>query len=229
MSIDNANSTANYEGINSTDACFIELNALGYRITGALNILLDSAARLPILKTEAGLYPELFKDKFLVKSMWEYLVLNLYKLLEIHDSILGKILKENDVLDLAKCLEPSWTPIKDIKVQLGLYRNAIAHSKDQANNFVSFMDLDPNYYQTQTKIIVAAHTAMFYISGIFENLPDLYSKSRIPLNLKIAKIKEWHPRDETSNAEQAAADILKQINENLVKSGFTAAHEMKYD
>jgi len=83
--------------------------------------------------------------------MWDYLILNLYKLIEIHDSVLGKILKDCDAMELEKCLEPSWKYIKDLKDQIGIFRNSIAHSKEQANNYVSFIDMDPNYLQTQKK------------------------------------------------------------------------------
>lgn len=219
----------NSDEISLTDACFIELNALGYRISGALSLLIESAEKLPVFATEVSKYSNLHKDKFLVKSMWEHIILNLYKLIEIHDSILGKILNENKAIDLEKCLEPSWSVIRDLREKICLYRNSIAHSKDQANNYISFMDMDTDYYQTQTKLIVAANAAIFYISGIFENLPDLYSNSRVSLKFKLDKIKEWHPHDEITNARQSAIDVLNITNETLVKNGYTAAHEMKYN
>lgn len=219
----------NYEGISPTDACFIELNALGYRISGALDLLITHGEKLPISYIEAKIHPELHKDKFLVKSMWDYLILNLYKLIEIHDSVLGKILKENDAIELEKCLEPSWKYIMDLKEKIGIFRNSIAHSKEQANNYVSFMDMDSNYLQTQTKIIIAANAAVFYVSGIFENLTDLYSTSRVSFNQKISQIKLWHPDKEIGNAKQEAIDILSKTNDNLRKNGYTETHTMKYN
>ena len=73
------------EGISKTDACFIELNSIGYRISGALNLLTEHGKKLPLTEMEAKLHPDLHIDKFMVKSTWDYLVLNLYKLIEIHD------------------------------------------------------------------------------------------------------------------------------------------------
>ncbi len=216
-------------GFSKTDACFIELNAIGYRITGAVNLLVEHGNKLPLTTVEALVHKDLPKDKFIVKSMWDYLVLNLYKLIEIHDSILGKILRDNQEIELEKCLEPSWKAIKEIESKIKDYRNLIAHSKELANNYESFMDLDPNYYQTQTKIIVAAYAAIFYISGIFENLPDLYKTSRIPFEAKIAKIKSWPPSEEIGNALVTTNKVLELTNVNLTKGGYTKTHNMNYD
>jgi len=217
------------EGISKTDACFIELNALGYRISGALNLLVEHGEKLPLTMAEAKIDPELPKNKFMVKSMWEHLILNLYKLIEIHDSVLGKILSDNDVTDLEKCLEPSWNAIKKLDGKIRTFRHSLAHSKELANNYVSFMDMDPDYYQTQTQIIVAANAAVFYISGIFENLTDLYKNSRISFDVKIKNIKKWPPLDEIGNAKKDAIKILTKINLNLKESGYTPAHLMDYD
>ena len=217
------------EGISKTDACFIELNSIGYRISGALNLLTEHGKKLPLTEMEAKLHPDLHIDKFMVKSTWDYLVLNLYKLIEIHDSILGKILKDNGMIELEKCLEPSCKAIRELEDKSRIFRNALAHSKEQANNYVSFMDIDPDYYQTQTKIIVAASVAVFYISGIFENLIDLYKNSRISFNAKLEKIKKWSPSEEITNAEQEALEILRKTNDNLTKKGYTTSHFMNYD
>lgn len=217
------------QGISKTDACFIELNAIGYRISGALNLLVEHGNKLPLTNIEALVHKDLHKNKFIVKSMWDYLVLNLFKLIEIHDSILGKILKENKETELEKCLEPSWKAIKDIEEKIKNYRHLIAHSKELSNNYVSFMDLDPDYYQTQTKIIVAAYAAVFYIGGIFENMSDLYSNSRISFNIKLTKIKSWPPHEEIGNAKDKTKEILGMTNKNLTKGGYTTTHDMKYD
>lgn len=217
------------EGISKTDACFIELNALGYRISGALDLLTQHGNELPLTNIEAMAHTNLHKDKFIVKSMWDYLVLNLFKLIEIHDSILGKILNDNDATELEKCLEPSWEVIKDIEVKIRVFRHSIAHSKEQSNNYVSFMDMDPDYYQTQTKIIVAAGAAVFYICGIFENMRYLYDNSRISFKTILGKIKEWPPHEEIGNAHHEITKILKQTNQNLTNSGYLISHSMKYD
>lgn len=209
----------NYDGISSTDVCFIELNSLGYRISGALDLLVTHGEKLPISYIEAKIHSELYKDKFLVKSMGDYLILNLYKLIEIHDSVLGKILKENDEIELETCLEPSWKYIKNLKDEIGIFRNSIAHSKEQANNYVSFIDMDPNYLKTQTKIIIAANAAVFYISGIFENMTDLYSNSRISFNHKLSQITPWHPDEEIMKAKQEVIDLLSKTNGNLKNMG----------
>ena len=59
--------------VNDVDACFVELNALGYRITAAYDLLVESASSLPQSNVAAEIDPEHVKNKFLVKSMWEYL------------------------------------------------------------------------------------------------------------------------------------------------------------
>ena len=229
MTNSNESMTNSNESMTTTDACFIELNALGYRISGALNIMIEHAEKLPMLQVEASSSKTIHKDKFLVKSMWEHLILNLYKFLEIHDSVLGKILKDNDALDLEKCLEPSWNEVKGLQEKISKYRHMIAHSKSLANNYLSFMEIDEDYYETQTKIIIASQAAVFYISGVFENLKFLYDNSRISFNHKIKKVKEWHPRDEVSDAKKEIEKILEKTNEELFKNGFEKTHYMKYN
>lgn len=113
--------------------------------------------------------------------------------------------------------------------KIRVFRHSLAHSKEQANNYVSFIDIDPNYLKTQTKIIISANAAIFYISGIFENLSDLYDASRILFNQKISQIKLWHPDEEIKNAKQEAIDILTKTNDNLRKNGYTESHTMKYN
>lgn len=219
--------TENQE-INQIEACFIELNSIGYRLTWASNRLFKHALKLPNFIVSGSEPPDLPENKFMVRSMWEYMILNLYKLLEIHDSTLGKVLKELDETKLEKSLEECWKPIKELEEKIRKYRHILAHSKEQANNYINYIDRDPDYYITQTKVIVAAKTAIFYICAIFENLPDVYSKAIASQQSRVKAIKQWPPQDELPNAEKEVVEILKKTNQTLEKNGFQVAHELSY-
>jgi len=82
---------------------------------------------------------------------------------------------------------------------------------------------------TQTKIIVASNAAMFYISEIFENLPNIYKNSRISFEQKHKSTKKWYPLDEIISAKNETIKILQKTNGNLIQSGYTEAHKMNYN
>ena len=218
----------NNQEINPTESCFIELNSIGYRLTWASETLFKHAQLLPdfVIKGNEPTYASI--HKFMVRSMWEYMILNLYKLLEIHDSILGKILKKLDATELEKSLEECWKPIKELKKEIGNFRNILAHSKDQANNYYSYMDKDPNFYKTQTKVIIATKAAILYISEIFENLSDVNEIATISHQARVGSMKLWYPQNELPSVDKELKKILEKTKKSLNDNGFIFVGGLSY-
>ncbi|HXT85065.1 MAG TPA: hypothetical protein VN704_12180 [Verrucomicrobiae bacterium] len=206
-------------------SCFIQLNHIMYRLFWS-NIFEE---KLNEELMSLGDNPDQGKSWREIQARntmnLDYILLNLSQLFEIHDTQLAKVLKEINNLEILKCLENIWNPIKEIKEKVELWRNNyVAHGKDQSVYFRTLMEIDPDYKNTIKKTYLASRLAVKYISTIFiNNLSDYHwVVSQHRLHVKVQG--EWVLRDphiywkEMKTMEDA---LTKHSNEILRKNGFT--------
>ena len=207
------------EKMNSDEikSCLLELDALGYRITSSLSIFKDIVKEL----NPRTVKNKDFNEKSVtIKIMWEYMEINVFKLCEIHDSSIGRMLMSLDEKDLETSLKPSWEKIKDNQLKLKEFRNLLSHSQKPSGDWKLFTDLDPTL-NIQTDLITCAHTAIYYIAGILRNLPDLYGNAQYDLKQRDNQNKiDYSLSYELLDAEETSKKILEETNSLLKKHGY---------
>ena len=197
--------------------CILELDALGYRITSSLSIFKDIIKKLDPRTVKNKDFNERFAT---IKIMWEYMEINVFKLCEIHDTSIGRMLMSLDKKNLETSLKPSWGKIKDIQPKLKEFRNLLTHSQKPSGDRKLFTDLDPSL-QIQTDLITCAHTAIYYIGGILENIPDLHKNAQDYIEQRDnQKEINYNPGYELLDAEETSKKILEETNSLLEKNGY---------
>ncbi|MFZ1077977.1 MAG: hypothetical protein WAN47_11180 [Nitrosotalea sp.] len=166
-----------------------------------------------------------------VRIFLDYTFLNLYQLIEIHDTQVGRILKDLGHIELEKSLVELWTPIKQLGTKIELWRNSyVAHSKGQAINFKDFHEIDPDYSNTLKKTLLASRLASLYIAGIFTNLKADYKLALSNQQAKSAgssvvwaDFKKWW-----LEMNKETEKILDQTNARIKQGGYDKIQPLKY-
>ena len=211
--------------INPLHSCFIQLNHIMHRLFWS-NIFEEQMNQELLNLSKKPDQGKAWKEIQARNTMnLDYILLNLSQLFEIHDSQLGKVLKEIDNLEILTYLENLWNPIKEIRGKIELWRNNyVAHGKDQAINFRVLKEIDPNYIDTIKKTYFASRLAVKYISTIFvNNLSDYHwaiSQQRLQMGL-LGKEDLDKPHIYWEEMKTKEDILTKQTNEILRKNGYT--------
>ena len=210
---------------NEIKSCILELDALGYRITSSLSIFKDIIKELDQKKGKNKDFNERFAT---IKILWEYMEINVFKLCEIHNTSIGRMLMSLDEKNLETSLKPSWEKIKDNQLKLKEFRNLLSHSQKPSGDWKLFTDLDPTL-NIQTDLITCAHTAIYYIAGILRNLPDLYGDAQYDLKQRDNQNKiDYDLGYGLSDAEKTSKKILEETNSLLEKNGYCKTSMLGY-
>lgn len=212
--------------MSSTHSCLIQLNHIGYRLTW-VNLFLDKlVVNLPDeIFTDSEQMNEIKKHEAQLRIFLDYIFLNLYQLLEIHDNQIGKMLKDLNSLDIEKSLCDLWLPIKQMRNKIELWRHGyVTHSKSQALNYQSFQEINPNYLDTIKKMFHASRCAVFYISGIFTNLQTDYKAA-----ITNQKIKINNQEIQWSEFKRFWKQMQEDSNKLLIQSNSTLKSNGRYD
>lgn len=163
--------------------------------------------------------PETIDIKSLSMILYEYTIINLRKLLEIHP-ILVRHLEELGEIELERSLQDFWQPIEKLKKRILQWRNKFAaHAKDNAEKHLKFTDIDEKYEFLPKEIFFASICAILYGSGIAVNLIE-YSNTIKSHNRQIHyernafKIFEWE------NTHKEIGELIKKVKKVLEKNGY---------
>jgi hypothetical protein len=206
-------------------SCFIQLNHIMYRLFWS-NIF-EEELNEELLNIHKNSDQGKAWSKIQARNTMnlDYILLNLDQLLEIHDSQLSKVLKEIDNLNLLKCLENLWNPIKQLKEKIELWRNNyVAHGKAQSFNFRVLREIDPDFDDTVKKTYLASRLAVKYISTIFTNNMSDYQWAISQQRLHTKLLGHWvmeNPHIYWKKMKDEEDELTKRTNEILHKNGFT--------
>lgn len=207
-------------------SCFIQLNHIMYRLSWA-NVFQENLNEelMQTPKTESA--EKNWRRIQAQTTMYlDYILLNLDQLLEIHDSQLGKVLKEIGFTELLVCLKNLWNPINDLREKIRLWRNNyVAHGTYQSANFRTLREIDPDYENTIKKTFFASRLASIYIATIFSNLRSDYklaiSLQRMQMSSKGGEWVWENPNQYWKEMQDKEYELTKEIDEILLKHGFT--------
>lgn len=159
------------------------------------------------------------------RILFDYDVLNLYSLHEIHPMIIQQ-LKMMDSYELEKSLKDCWAPIECEKDRIKKYRNLfVAHSKYSAKDFFLIEEFDPSYSDANKKISLAAKCALFYISPILSHLELELGTAYATYHARGGQAdRELLWNKEYEEIKQELDIIVKKTADHLMKNGF-----MPYD
>jgi hypothetical protein len=219
--------------ISPLQSCFLQLNHILFRLTWAND--LQEKLNQEMEKVYETNNPLEESNRINAQSVMilDYILLNLDQLLEIHDTQLGKVLKEIDFVDLLKHLKNLWVPINGLRGKIVLWRNNyVAHSVNQAINFHSLSEIDPDYNNTIKKTFFASRLATLYISTIFSNLNSDYkiaiSSGKLRIELHGGK---WAWNDFTSDWEKMKKnerELKEQTDKILQKNGYKPTVRLEF-
>lgn len=206
------------------ESCIIILNLTANHLTTAVQIMNDSIAKLDehIILYSEGIDPdgEIRDSKNMFLIAYEYAILNLFKLLEIHP-LLVRHLKESGYESLELALQEVWKPIQKIEKRIRDWRNKyIAHAKNNAKKLEIYTDFDENYSELPREVFVASVNAILYCGAISSNMELEYSyaiekfQRHVQYERNAFKIAEW------KDTHKDFKIIFKNLKDALEKNGY---------
>lgn len=169
------------------------------------------------------------KVQSLSDIIFEHMIIQLYKLFEIH-SQLGKCLVNINQKKLMQSLKEDWKDIYKNKGKIILWRNKlITHSEKQSKNYVPYYKVDPNYRKTIYEIFSISRYAVTYLWAILRNITTQFVESTE------TKYEEMNNLEKEDAIRLLAKTIInekkffKKINNNLKKNGFDSVIYCGYE
>lgn len=168
--------------------------------------------------------PEIKKIKRLSMILYEYSIINLRKLLEIHPTLV-KHLRELEEEELEISLQDFWQPIQKLEKRIIDWRNKfIVHANYNAKKHLKYTDIDENYEFLPKEIFFASICAILYCSGIAQNLIEFSSaidthQRQIQYEKNAFKVVEWE------NVHKELGQIIKKAKKTLKKNGYNSKIE----
>jgi len=163
--------------------------------------------------------PEIVKGKKYSMILLEHLIINLYKLIEIHPTLVKNLKKMDEDL-LEKSLQDFWQPIQNQEKRIKNWRNKIiAHAEYSAKKMVTYPKVDENFESFPEKIHLLSNYGILYISGISLNIPEFKNaieshqrQMKYPKN--VFKIIEWEMN------QVKIGKLIKIVKKTLEKNGY---------
>jgi len=163
--------------------------------------------------------PEIDKGKKHSMIFLQLLIINLYKLIEIHPTLI-KNLKKMDEEKLEKSLQDFWQPIQKQEKRIRDWRNNIvAHAKDSAKKMTTFSKIDENFQSFPKEIHLLATCAILYISGISRNVPE-FSNAIAALQRQMKYPKNAYLVSEWYEIQNEIGTLIENVKKTLKKNGY---------
>lgn len=210
--------------------CLIRLNTIAYRLSWANFILEKTLLEIP--KYEIKNAPQSLdkkKNDAILLILFEYIILNIDQLIDIHPTI-ARLIKEESFIDLIKSLNKIWKPIQEGASKIRKWRNLhVAHSGESVSEYMNPSLLDPDYFETQKEIFHFSRLATFYIEGIFENF-DFDYKSAMQVQKKVvAELKPAQMHEQWEEMKKITNKILIDSKKDVIKAGFLPAYPIDFN